>query len=642
MHCWYQTVTKIGQHVISTPLKKMSVWIALLIWATAVRAYELNIAHINDHHSNMRPTTATIVVDGKPVMVSMGGFARLATAIKQLEQQHPHLLKIHAGDAIVGTPYYKFFQGESDARAMNIICFDAFVLGNHEFDSGDDGLKVFLDYLRASPDCQTPVLSANVHPAKGTPLDGAPAGKPYVVPYVVKELGGVKVGMIGITVVGKTKNASHPLPTTQFEDEIKAAQRTIDTLKSQGVKHIVLITHIGFDADLQMAKQLQDVDVIVGGDSHTLVGDFSEIGLSGRGTYPAVAHNKGGGLVCIVQAWEYAKAVGLLTVKFDDSGHVISCGGQASVVLGPEMKKRGQTSHWVDIQKEEVTTLLSSLRNPDIIQLLEPDAEVLRALAPFEQQYVQRTSTVIGKLAKDESLCLTRVPGSANRGTAICAGVSDRAGGADIAQWVAEAYRLAPEQGPADIGLTNAGGVRIALETDGVEDLLLTEGMVYKIQPFTNELYVLRLSGQQIVDVLEEAVSNWKDQRHSDGSHPYASGLRWHLDLSKPAGQRFSQIQHKDHATGQWLPLRPNDTYSLVTMDYLAEGFEGYKTLAKVCSKREAGLCSTAGSVFADESLIRHIKSRQAAGARLTRPACADYSHQQVITAEGRALRSCN
>lgn len=606
-----------------------------------VAAYELSIAHINDHHSNMRPFSATLMIDGEPIRVSLGGFARLATAFGELEQSEPNLLKIHAGDAITGTPYYKFFKGQSDARAMNVICFDALAIGNHEFDAGDQGLRAFLDELRAAPECDTAVLSANVHPAAGTPLAVAPDGEPYLAPYAIKEVGGVKIGLVGITVAGKTQNASRPLASTEFEDEAKAAQRAIDELKRQGVHHVVLVTHVGFDDDLHLAAQLSGVDAIVGGDSHTLVGDFSEVGLSGKSSYPTVVRDKDGRLVCVGQAWEYAKAIGLMKVTFDDAGNVISCGGQASIVLGQSMQRKGTDGKWVDMNEDEIRTLVAKLQNPGLIKRLAPDADVLAALAPFEEQYDAQTNKQIGILSKDQSLCLTRVPGSANRGTAVCADVSEQARGADVAQVVAESFRLAPEHGPADIGIVNAGGVRIPIETNGSQDLILTYGTAFTLQPFPNELYITHLTGQQIWDTLEEAVSNWKDEGNSDGSHPYASGLRWALDLTKPKGQRFGNLERKDHANGQWQPLDLQATYSVVLADYLTQGFEGFKTPGNFCKTASPGQCMTAGGTFADESFIQYVTERQAQGLPLARPACSDYSHQKVILGDGRELKPC-
>jgi 5'-nucleotidase len=626
--------------VIQTTVRKVVFGVALLLSAGA-NAYELNVAHINDHHSNMRPFASTLTIDGQPIRVSLGGFARLATAINELEQTTPNLLKIHAGDAITGTPYYKFFKGESDAQVMNKVCFDAFVIGNHEFDSYDAGLKTFLDFLRESPNCDTSILSANVHPASGTPLAIAPDGKPYFLPYVVKEVGGVPIGIVGITVVGKTQNASRPLASTEFEEEVKAAQRSIDELRQQGVNHIVLVTHVGFDADLGMASRLSGVDAIVGGDSHTLVGDFSEVGLVGRSSYPTVVRNKDGGMVCVVQAWEYSKVVGLLKVQFDDAGNVTSCGGQASLVLGQTAKRKSPQGEWVDMSPQEINALFSTLKNPEIAKILDPDPEVLQVLAPFNVQYENETGRQIGMLAKDQSLCLIRVPGSVNRGSAICADVVERAGGSDVSQLVAEAYRLSPLHGPADIGLANAGGVRLPLETDGMQDLVLTQGLAYAVQPFPNELYVVQLSGQQVIDTLEEAVANWKDNGNSDGSHPYTSGLRWHLDLTKPRGQRFANVQRKDHVTDQWHPIDLQAIYSVVMPDYMAQGFEGYKTAGSVCGSIDSARCMTAGGTFLDESFTQYIAAAQSAGRKISRPACSEYSHQAVTLSDGRQLMRC-
>jgi 5'-nucleotidase len=248
-----------------------------------------------------------------------------------------------------------------------------------------------------------------------------------------------------------------------------------------------------------MAARLSGVDVIVGGDSHSLLGDFAGVGLASEASYPTVVRNKDGGMVCVVQAWEYSKAIGLLTVQFDDAGNVVSCGGQASLVLGESMQRKDPHGNWVDMSRDEIDALVAKLENPNLIKMLAPNAQVIQALALFEQQYERETSQVIGNLAKDQSLCLIRVPGSTNRGSAVCADVVERAGGSDISQIVAEGYRLAPAHGPADIGLTNAGGVRVSLETDGTQDLPLTLGAAYTVQPFPNELYVLRLSGQQVL-----------------------------------------------------------------------------------------------------------------------------------------------
>src|SRR5690606_3141641 len=138
-------------------------------------------------------------------------------------------------------------------------------------------------------------------------------------------------------------NSSRPLPATVFEDEVTAAQRSIDELQEQGVEHIVLLTHQGYQNDVDMAARLSGVDVIIGGDSHTLVGDFRNLGLQGPDdtplAYPTVVTNRDGEMVCIGQAWEYTKVFGLMTVNFNAEGAVESCGGQASLVIGDEFQR---------------------------------------------------------------------------------------------------------------------------------------------------------------------------------------------------------------------------------------------------------------------------------------------------------------
>ena len=101
----------------------------------------LNIAHINDHHSNLEPIELTLQLDGQATTVEVGGFPRITSLFNEAEAEHANLLKLHAGDAVTGTLYYTFYEGQADAELMNTVCFDAFALGNHEFDDGDAQLK---------------------------------------------------------------------------------------------------------------------------------------------------------------------------------------------------------------------------------------------------------------------------------------------------------------------------------------------------------------------------------------------------------------------------------------------------------------------------------------------------------------------
>ncbi|MBE2232518.1 MAG: 5'-nucleotidase C-terminal domain-containing protein, partial [Anaerolinea sp.] len=120
------------------------------------------------------------------------------------------------------------------------------------------------------------------------------------------------------------------------------------------------------------------------------------------------------------------------------------------------------------------------------------------------------------------------------------------------------------------------------------------------------------------------------DKGQSTGSHPYAAGLRWSLDLSQPRGQRFASVQVQDKTSGQWQALEPQRRYVLVTSDYLASGRDGYATLA--AASRGDSTVNTYQlytQTFVDDIVARGT---------LTRPAGGEMSHQQVTTRDGRRL----
>lgn len=586
---------------------------------------ELNIAHINDHHSQLDAFPASeLTLDGVPTQVELGGFARQTALFKSVAGTK-NLLKIHAGDANTGTLYYTFFKGKVDAQMMNTICFDAFTPGNHEFDDGDSVLKGFLDEL-ATGTCKTSVISSNVVPATGTAL--APTGgTPYLKPWAIKEIDGVKVGLIGLTIASKTTNSSRPLATTAFKDEVASAQQAIDDLKAQGVRHIVAITHLGYSADKALAAQLTDVDVIIGGDSHSLLGDFKAVGLSSSsGAYPTVVTNKNGETVCIGQAWEYSKAFGLMNVAFNEAGAVNSCGGKATLVIGDQFKRKDAAGAWQTVSGTERTTLLANLAaNQPLVKVVTPDATAAATLKTYSDQVAAERAKPIGTTT--QALCLVRTPGEpTNRssGTAGCETANTLAQGSDMAQVVAESFLYAAKR--ADLALQNGGGVRVPLAAKA-----LSMNDAFTVLPFTNVLLEMELTGAEVVAALEDGVGNYLDKGEtSGGSHPYAAGLRWDLDMSKPKGQRFGNVQVRHKSSGAWTAINPTQTYVVVTNDFIASGKDGYTTLGNAY---DAGRYVNTYLLYT-QSFVDYVLAKGSIG----RPARADYSHQRVTTATGTQL----
>ena len=591
------------------------------------KALELNIAHINDHHSqldaNPSGSPVELKLDGVATQVDQGGFARQTAMFKSLAGSK-NLLKIHAGDAITGTLYHTFFKGAADAAMMNSVCFDAFIPGNHEFDDGDSVFKGFLDEL-AKGNCKTPTLSANIVPAAGSPLAGN-GSSAYLKPYLIKEIDGVKVGIIGITVAGKTMNSSRPLSSTVFNDETTSAQKAIDELKALGIRHIVAVTHLGYAADKALAAKLTDVDVIIGGDSHSLLGDFSSVGLTSSGSYPTVVSNKSGETVCIGQAWEYAKATGLLNVQFNEAGAVKSCGGKATLLIGDNFKRKDSAGVWQAVSDTVRSSLMSKLAAKESgVAVLTPDASAAALLKTYSDQLAGEKAKVIGTAT--ESLCLVRVPGeSTNRSAGVtgCEAANTLARGSDAAQVVAEAFLSASRR--ADFSLQNAGGVRVPVNAGS-----LSMNTAFTLLPFTNVLVELDIKGAEVVAALEDGVDSYiLNPASATGSYPYAAGLRWDLDMSKAKGQRFSNVQLRNKTTGAWTALDLTKTYVLVTNDFLGDGKDGYATLGAVSKSGR----SVNTYLLYTQSFVDYVRAKGS----IARPARSDYSNQMVVTKAGVQL----
>lgn len=571
--------------------------------APAGEGFDLTLLHLNDHHSHLAGQSLTLALpvagtEPTEVDVSSAGFARVTTAMKQLAEGRANVLKLHAGDALTGTLFFNRAgaDGEADAALMNTVCFDAFTLGNHEFDKGDSGLKGFLDSLAAG-DCKTPVLSANVQFGAGSALN--PARAPEAVrPSIVVERGGQSIGLVGLTIAGKTKASSSPDPDTTFEDEIVAAQREIDALGARGVDKIIVMSHIGYDFDQRLARSLSGVDVIVGGDSHSLLGPASltTLGIgTPAGDYPTLTTDRDGRTVCIVQAWEYAQVVGQLAVSFDARGQVTACRGTPHVLVGDDYEIGGAPA--TDIQRTAIETAIAA--TDGLVYTVEPDPAAVALLAPYAEKVEVFNQTDVA-FTPDE-LCSRRVPGGPGtvdygRSSPTCNAVGSVAvRGGDIQQLVAEAYlEVARVQyGGADISLQSGGGVRVPVGPGAI-----TAARVLEVLPFGNLLYRLDVTGDEVRAMLEDGLEAVYGPGGTTGPYPYAGGLRFDVDARLAAGSRTSNIEVRDGDSGSWGPLDPARTYRLFVLSFNAEGGDGYKTLAAVPAERRLDIGVLDADVF--------------------------------------------
>jgi len=247
--------------------------------AWPARPESLLILHTNDIHAHLMPFE-------DPEGTLVGGAAARAALIARLRGFPGKTLLLDAGDVFQGTPFYNFFRGVPDYRSMSLARYDAGALGNHELDDGP------ARWLRARGHAAFPILSANVFVAAESAWAASLAPAPAAVrrsarwiggagvpegarlrflatPYVILDVGGIKVGILGLTtkeivaIVSRAPNGG-----VAVSDPITAAAALVPEIRKKA-DIVVALTHLGVDADRALASRVPGIDVIVGGHSHT-------------------------------------------------------------------------------------------------------------------------------------------------------------------------------------------------------------------------------------------------------------------------------------------------------------------------------------------------------------------------------------
>ena len=218
----------------------------------------ITILHTNDTHSQIDPLPANDANAGK------GGVARRATVVKRVRKENPNTLLVDAGDVLQGTPYFNFYRGEVEYKAMSAIGYDVGTLGNHEFDNGVDALAAALKFANFD------VVSAN-YDVKGTVLEQK------VKRYVVKTVGGIKVGLFGLGVSPVGLITPDNFKGVTYIDPVVAARDVVKKLREEErCALVVAMTHIGYyedgkRGDSLVASQVDGIDFIASGHTHTFM-----------------------------------------------------------------------------------------------------------------------------------------------------------------------------------------------------------------------------------------------------------------------------------------------------------------------------------------------------------------------------------
>ncbi|MBP1749609.1 MAG: UDP-sugar diphosphatase / 5-nucleotidase [Deltaproteobacteria bacterium] len=300
--------------------------ILLTVMVLPCGAADLRILYVNDFHGFAESYKRI----GSDEM--QGGIAHCAFRAAELSKEKPSLL-LAAGDMIQGDTWANLFAGKSSIDVMNAMGFDAMVVGNHEFDFG----KAVL--VRRIEEAKFPVLAANV------------VGFDSLRPYVIREVDGLRIAIIGV-VTEETPSATHPsnVAGLQFLPVTKTVERYVAQLRDK-VDLIIVLSHIGYNADMALAGAVKGIDVIVGGHSHTKA--VKEIMV---------------GNTVIVQAWEHALVLGVLDLTIE-SGRITSMSDRLENILPATIKKDNKVAAIVENYSGQVGESMGKVIGQALVDL---------------------------------------------------------------------------------------------------------------------------------------------------------------------------------------------------------------------------------------------------------------------------------
>lgn len=471
--------------------------------------FELSIMHFNDTHAHL------------------DNAAKRVTAVNEVRATKPNSLLLDAGDVFSGTLYFNEFKGQADLEFMNLMKVDAMTFGNHEFDLGSspEGHKALADFIKAA---NFPFVSANVDFSKDELFTGLfntkIAEKPEkanIYSGIVKEVNGEKVGIFGLT-TAETKDISSPGNIT-FSNYIDDAKKMVAEFEKMGVNKIVAITHIGYDDnpavdnDMELAKAVEGIDVIVGGHSHT---QLDKPVLVSKNAQPTI----------IVQAYQYADFLGTLDVTFDKNGVIVGHAGKlikvadkAADPAAAEILKKYSSKIKEIEEKESGAIAVNELENPRSTK--------------DSNESVRSNETPLGNVITDGMLIKAK---TYNKNVIMA--------------------------------FQNGGGIRTSINQGPI-----TIGEIIKVLPFGNTLATMELTGAEIKAAFE---ISFKEFPGENGGFLHVSGAQVKFDSSKPVGQRVVSIAYKN-AEGDYTEIQDAEKYTIATNAFTAKGGDGYTVLAK-------------------------------------------------------------
>lgn len=417
---------------------------------TNLNAEDLILLHTNDTHSMIQPDK-----DG------LGGIQRRKVLIDSIRKAEKNVLLVDAGDAVQGTLFFKFFRGEVEYQLMDMLGYDIRILGNHEFDNGIE------DIVKYNSKCKSDILSSN-YDASNTAL------KNILKPYSIKKVAGKKIGFIGLNINPKGLITDANIGDIVWSDVAEKANALAYELKhNRKCDMVIALTHIGYEkendkiTDAELAQRSHDIDIIIGGHSHTLLNSENDA------KFPRLIKNLNGQDVLVAQCGKSGKYLGYIKIDLDEL---------------------------LDDDREFESKLICVDSRLDSTQ----DANIDKFLSPYIQVVDSVNSVPIAFASMDMS--------------------NDERCGA-FPNWTADFAQHYSEQlvdslrkmhnafgvnDAVDLSIMNVGGIRQPIYKGNV-----SEGQILSTFPFSNRIVLVKIKGADLRKVFEsmarkggEAVSN--------------------------------------------------------------------------------------------------------------------------------------
>ncbi|MER5614686.1 bifunctional metallophosphatase/5'-nucleotidase [Streptomyces sp. NPDC002215] len=527
------------------------------------RTVDVQLLSFNDLHGNLEPpagsagTVTETQPDGTTKAIPAGGVEYLASSLRTARKGHPYSITAAGGDMVGASPLLSgLFHDEPTIEALNEIDLDVTTVGNHEFDEGATELgrlqnggchpvEGCYEKDKKFEGADFPYLAANVTNEK--------SGKPILKPYTVWKKNGVKIGFIGVTLEG-TPNivTANGVKGLKFHDEIETINKYAKELDRQGVKSIVALIHEGGAP----ASTSYNYDCDSSGAGDGISGPITDIA---KGITPKVD--------ALVTGHTHQAYVCTIPDPAGNPRLVTSASSFGKLYTDTTLTYDRRTK---DIVRTSVKS--SSSSNPTsanhIVSRDQPKANDMTAL-------IARWNTLAAPIANRPQGYIT----------ADINGRGSTAPEKPLGDLIADAQLegLAPaDKGGAVVALMNPGGIRADLvhKASGAEgDGVVTYGESFTVQPFTNMMNVVDLTGAQLVTALQQQVSGSNEA--SPKILQVSKGLTYTLDMTKTGAARVVTDTIKLNGEA----IDPAKTYRVAMNEFLAGGGDGFAALGAGTNK---------------------------------------------------------